>query len=52
MISLLNSINDNILSLTGVLKYKGLLGEEEGKERGKANYDNEKATDFTYSSLD
>ena len=36
MISILNSINDNILSLTGVLKARGLLHENEEKDRGRA----------------
>ena len=52
MISLLNSINDNILSLTGVLKDTGLLGEDEGKDKDKARFDDEMAIDITYTSLD
>ena len=49
MISLLNSINDNILSLTGVLKDRGLLGDEDGKDRGKARSKDESAMDITYT---
>ena len=50
MISLLNLINDNILSLTGLLKERGLLGDEDGKDRGKARYEDEMAMDITYTS--
>ena len=52
MISLLNSINDNILSLTGLLKDRGLLGDEDIKYRGKARSKDEIAIDTTYTSLD
>ena len=52
MTSLLNSINDNILSLTSFLKDRGLLGDEDGKDRGKARSKDEMAMDITYTSLD
>ena len=52
MISLFNSINNNILSLIGVLKVKGLLDEEDDKDRGRARTDEDVATDITYTSLD
>ena len=52
MISLLNLINDNVLSLTDLMKDRGLLGDEEGKDRGKARSDDETAMDITYSCLD
>ena len=52
MISFLNLINDNILSLTGLLKDRGLLGDKDGKDRGKARSEDEIAMDITYTSLD
>ena len=52
MISLLNSINDNILSLTIFLKDRGFLGGEDGKDRGKTRSKDEMAMDITYTSLD
>ena len=52
MISLLNSINDNILSLIGMPKDRGLLGEEDGKDKGRARSNDDMATDITYTSLD
>lgn len=52
MISLLSSINDNILSLTSVLKDRGLLDGEDGKDRGRARSNDDKATNFTFTSLD
>ena len=52
MISLLNLINDNILSLTSFLKDRALLGDEDGKDRGKARFEDEMATDITYTILD
>ena len=52
MISLLNLINDNVLSLIGFVKDKGLLGDEEGKDKGKAKSDDETTTNITYSCLD
>ena len=51
MISLLSKINDNILSLLGELKDKGLLVGEEGQNRGKTRTDDDKATDSTFTSL-
>ena len=52
MISLLNLINDNVLSLTSLIKDRGLLGDEEGKDRGKSRFDDETNIDITYSCLD
>lgn len=52
MISLLNSINDNILSLSGDLKDRGMLAGEDGKDKGKARSDDDKATNSTFTSLD
>ena len=52
MISLLNLINGNVLSLTGLIKDKGMLGDKEGKDRGKVRSDDETAMDITYSFLD
>ena len=52
MISLLNLINDNILSLIGLIKDRGLLGNEEGKYRGKAKSNDETPTNITFSCLD
>lgn len=52
MISLLNSINDNILSLTGVLKARGLLDEDDEKDKGRARTDEDMATDITFTSMD
>lgn len=52
MISLLNSINENILSLSSDLKDRGLLAGEDGKDREKAKMDDNKATDSTFTSLD
>ena len=45
MISLLGTINDNILSLLGNLKDRNLLVEEEGQNR-------DKATDSTFTTLE
>ena len=52
MISILNSINDNILSLAGVLKPRGLLDENEEKDGGRARMEEDVTTDITFSSLD
>lgn len=55
MIYLLNSINNNILSLSGDLKDLkdiSLLGGDEGKDRGKARSEDVKVTDSTFTSLD
>ena len=51
MISILNSINDNILSLTEVLKDKGLLDENEEKDIGRARMEEDVTTDITFSSM-
>ena len=52
MISILNSINDNILSLTGVLKARGLMVEDEEKDRGRAKTNEDVATDITFTRMD
>ena len=52
MILLLNLINDNVLYLTGLIKDRGLLGDEEGNDKGKSRSDDETTTDITYSFLD
>ena len=52
MISILNSINDNILSLTGMLKARGLLDENEEKDRERARMEEDVMMDITFSSLD
>lgn len=52
MISLLGSINDNILSLLGNLKDRNLLVEEDGQNRDKARSDEDKATDSTFTTLE
>ena len=52
MITLLNLMNDNIISLTCVLKDRGLLGKEDGNDRGRARSDDEMAIDITYTSRD
>ena len=52
MISLLGMINDNILSLSGNLKDRNLLVEEEGQNRDKARSDEDKATDSTFTTLE
>lgn len=52
MISILNSINENILSLTGVLKARGLLDEDDDKDRGRDRTDEDVATDITFTSMD
>ena len=51
MISLLSSMNDNIISLLGKLKDRNLLVEEEGHNRDKARSDEDKAKDSTLMSL-
>jgi hypothetical protein len=52
MISLLNSINDNIMSLTSVLKARGLLDEDDDKDKGRAKIDEDVAIDITFASMD
>lgn len=52
MISLLNLINDNILSLISVLKVRGLLDEDDDKDRGRAKIDEDVATDIIFMSMD
>ena len=52
MISILNSINDNISSLIGMLKARGLLDENEEKGRERARMEDDVMNDITFSSLD
>ena len=52
MISILNSINDKILSLTWVLKARGMLDENEEKDRGRERMEEDVATEITFNSLD
>lgn len=52
MISLLSSINDNIITPLGNLKDRILLMEEEGKNRDKDRMDEDKAIDSMFISLD
>jgi hypothetical protein len=52
MISLLGIINDNILSLSGNLKERNMLVEEEGQNRDKARLDEDKAMDSTFTTLE
>ena len=52
MISLINLINDNILSLIGVLKVRGLLDEDDDKDKGRARTNEDVATDITFTSMD
>lgn len=52
MISILNSINDNILFLTGMLKVKGLLDESEDKDRERARVEEDAVTKITFNNLD
>ena len=47
MISLLASINDNILSLSGNLRERNQLVEEEDQNRDKDRIDDDKAMDNT-----
>ena len=52
MISILNSINEKIPSLTGVLKVKGLSDENKEKDRGKARMEEDVAIEIPFSSMD
>ena len=52
MISIINSINDNILSLTGVLIARGMMGEDEDKDRGRVRTDEEVSTNITFTRMD
>ena len=51
-ISLLNSINNNILSLIGWLKYRVLQKDEDGKDREKTRLEEDSAKDNIYTSQD
>jgi len=50
MISLLNSINDNILSLTRWLKDRVMQEDEEGKDNDKARPEDDSAKAKIYTS--
>ena len=52
MISTLNSINDNILYLTRMLKARGLLDESEEKDKERARMEEDVETKKTFNSLD
>ena len=52
MISILNSINDNIMSLTGMLKARGLLDESEDRDRVRAKMEEDMSIEITFTSLD
>ncbi len=52
MISLLNSTNENILSLTGVLKARGMLEVDDEKDRGRTRTDEDMETNITFVSMD
>ena len=45
MISMLSSINNNIMSLTGWIKDIGMQDEEEGKDREKARLEDNSVKD-------
>ena len=40
------------MSLNGVLKARGLLDENEEKDRGRAKIEEDVATDITFTSID
>ena len=46
MISILNLMNDNIQSITGVLEARGVLENDEGKESGNARTAEEGTTEI------
>ena len=52
MISLLSSINNNIMSLTGWIKDRGMQEEEDGKDREKARLEDDSAKDNINTGLD
>ena len=52
MISILNTINDNILSLTRMLKARGLLDESEDKDRERAKMEEDVMIEIILSNLD
>lgn len=49
MISILNSLNENIVNLVGKLKARGFLEENEEKEKIKDRMNKETKTDITHS---
>lgn len=52
MISLLNLINNNILSLTDLLKDKCMQGDVDGKDRENVISEEDNATGITFSIQD
>ena len=52
MIYLLNLINKNIMSLISVLKVRGMLDEDDDKDKGRAKTDEDVATDITFTNMD
>ena len=52
MISILTSINDNISSLAGMLKARGLLEENEEKDRAGDRMEEDMMIDTTFNNLD
>ena len=52
MISIMTSINDNISSLIRMLKARGLLDENEEKDRARDKMEEDMTTNITFSSLD
>ena len=52
MISILNSLNDNITSVVGKLKARGFLEDNEEKEKFKDRMDEGTTMDITNSHLD
>ena len=52
MISILNSINDNIFPLIGMLKARGLLDENEEKDRRRARIEEDVPNDSMFTSMD
>ena len=49
MITLLSSINNNIISLIGWIKDRGMQEDEEGKDREEAKLEDDTAKDITSS---
>ena len=51
MISILTSINDNIPSLTKILKARGLLDENEEKDGARDKMEEDMTTYITFNNL-
>ena len=52
MVSILTFINDNISSLTRMLKARGLLDENKEKDRARDRMEEDMMTKITFSTLD